>query len=139
MGAGQRQNRKRAAAFTLQGRYMFRPGIIEPLHGAKSKTASVRVIYSLTEPVLPLLRRIFPSYIVTTEQIGRCMLEVTRHGAPKHLLESKDISLWRVRALDPIEYGGVLRRVFCKPRSPAVRKNFRPSDALRLRARGWLP
>jgi hypothetical protein len=42
--------------------YMFRPGIIEPPHGAKSKTASVRVIYSLTEPVLPLLGRIFPSY-----------------------------------------------------------------------------
>ena len=71
---------------------MFRPGIIEPLHGAKSKTASVRVIYSLTEPVLPLLRRIFPSDIVTTEQIGRCMLEVARHGAPKYLLEIKDIS-----------------------------------------------
>jgi len=72
--------------------YMFRPGIIEPLHGAKSKTASVRIIYLLTKPVLPLLRWVFPSYIVTTEQIGRCMIEGVRDGAPKHVLESKDIS-----------------------------------------------
>jgi len=72
--------------------YMFRPGIIEPLHGAKSKTASIRIFYSLTKPVLTLLRRIFPSYIVTTEQIGRCMIEAVRHGAPKQVLESKDIS-----------------------------------------------
>src|ERR1700681_3283315 len=72
--------------------YMFRPGIIEPLHGAKSKTASIRIFYSLTKHVLTLLRRIFPSYIVTTEQIGRCMIEAVRHGAPKQVLESKDIS-----------------------------------------------
>lgn len=91
MGAGQRQNRKRAAAFTLQGRYMFRPGIIEPLHGAKSKTASVRVIYSLTEPVLPLLRRIFVLH--RHHRTDRTLLlEVARHGAPKYLLEIKDIS-----------------------------------------------
>ena len=70
---------------------MFRPGIIEPLHGAKSKTPSVRLIYALSKPVLPVLRRIFPSYILTTEQIGRAMIEVARHGAPKRILEIKDI------------------------------------------------
>jgi uncharacterized protein YbjT (DUF2867 family) len=72
--------------------YMFRPGVIEPLYGAKSKTTSVRIFYSLTKPVLTVLRRLFPAYILTTEQIGRCMLEVARHGAPKHVLESKDIA-----------------------------------------------
>ncbi len=72
--------------------YMFRPGVIQPLYGAKSKTASIRIIYSVTKPVLPLLRRAFPAYILTTEQIGRSMIEAVRHGAPKHVLESKDIS-----------------------------------------------
>ena len=71
--------------------YMFRPGIIEPLHGAKSKTASYRLFYALSKPLLPVLRRVFPSYILTTEQIGRAMIEVVRHGAPKRVLESKDI------------------------------------------------
>jgi uncharacterized protein YbjT (DUF2867 family) len=71
--------------------YMFRPGIIEPMHGATSKTGSYRLFYSLTKPLLPLVRRVFPSYIVTTEEIGRAMIEVATHGAPKRILESKDI------------------------------------------------
>ena len=71
--------------------YMFRPGIIEPLHGAKSKTASVRLFYTLTKPLLTVLRRVFPSYILTTEQIGRAMIEVVRHGTTKRVLETKDI------------------------------------------------
>jgi uncharacterized protein YbjT (DUF2867 family) len=73
--------------------YMFRPGVIQPLHGATSKTASYRILYSLTKPLLPVLRWTFPGYVLTTEQIGRAMLAVARHGAPKRVLESKDISL----------------------------------------------
>jgi len=71
--------------------YMFRPGLIEPLHGAKSKTASYRFIYALSKPLLRVLRPVFPSYILTTEQIGRAMIEVVRHSPPKRILESKDI------------------------------------------------
>jgi uncharacterized protein YbjT (DUF2867 family) len=71
--------------------YMFRPGIIQPLHGIKSKTASYRILYSLTKPLLPLMRAAFPDYVLTTEQIGRAMLTVARQGYPKRVLESKDI------------------------------------------------
>jgi hypothetical protein len=53
------------------GAYMFRPGVIEPLHGARSKTASYRVFYTFTKPLLPVLRWAFPNYVLTTEQIGR--------------------------------------------------------------------
>jgi uncharacterized protein YbjT (DUF2867 family) len=71
--------------------YMFRPGIIEPLHGAPSRTTSYRVLYALTKPLLPVLRWSFPNYVLTTEQIGRAMLAVARHGFPKPVLESGDI------------------------------------------------
>jgi hypothetical protein len=71
--------------------YMFRPGVIEPRHGARSKTASYRVLYTLTKPLQPVLRWIFPNYVLTTEQIGLAMLSVARHGFPKKVLESKDI------------------------------------------------
>ena len=71
--------------------YRFRPGVIEPLHGARSKTASYRVFYTFTKPLLPVLRWAFPNYVLTTEQIGRAMLAVARHGFPKRVLESKDI------------------------------------------------
>ena len=71
--------------------YMFRPGLIVPLYGAKSKTAIYRVFYTLTKPLLPLLRAAFPNHVLTTEQIGRAMLAVARDGFPKRVLESKDI------------------------------------------------
>jgi uncharacterized protein YbjT (DUF2867 family) len=73
------------------GVYMFRPGVIEPRHGARSKTASYRILYTLTQPLLPVLRWVFPNYVLTTEQIGRAMLAVAAHGFPKRVLESRDI------------------------------------------------
>jgi uncharacterized protein YbjT (DUF2867 family) len=71
--------------------YMFRPGIIVPLHGAKSRTAVYRVFYTVSKPLLPLLRAAFPYHVLTTEQIGRAMLAVAKHGFPKRVLESNDI------------------------------------------------
>jgi uncharacterized protein YbjT (DUF2867 family) len=71
--------------------YMFRPGLIEPLYGARSKTPAYRIIYTLIKPLVPLLRKALPDYVVTTEQIGRAMLNVARHGYSKRVLESKDI------------------------------------------------
>jgi len=71
--------------------FMFRPGIIQPLYGARSKTTLYRVFYTLGKPLLPLLRLAFPDYVLTTQQIGRAMLAVARHGYPKQILETKDI------------------------------------------------
>ena len=78
--------------------YMFRPGAIQPLHGVRSKTAAYRVLYSLTAPLLPLLRRMFPDLILTTDQIGRAMLAVVRKGSLRKVLDSRDIG-----ALAPVE------------------------------------
>jgi uncharacterized protein YbjT (DUF2867 family) len=71
--------------------YMFRPGIIEPLDGIRSKTAAYRVFYAVGKPLLPLLRLAFPNHVLTTRQIGRAMLRVATHGWPKYVLESRDI------------------------------------------------
>lgn len=71
--------------------YMFRPAGIQSLHGESSKTTAYRVGYKLTKPLIPLLRRIFPNYILTTEEIGRAMIRVAKRGAPKKILESRDI------------------------------------------------
>jgi hypothetical protein len=45
----------------------------------------------LTKPLFPLLRRLFPRYILTTEDMGKAMINVARRGAPKRILESWDI------------------------------------------------
>jgi uncharacterized protein YbjT (DUF2867 family) len=71
--------------------YMFRPGIIEPLHGIKSRTPLYNVFYMVGKPLLPLLRLAFPDQILTTEELGRAMLAVAKRGFPKVILESKDI------------------------------------------------
>ena len=71
--------------------YMFRPGAIEPLHGIRSKTPAYQIFYTLFKPLLPLLRRAFPGLITTTEQLGRAMLIAAKQGAPKRILESRDI------------------------------------------------
>ena len=71
--------------------YMFRPGVIEPLHGAISRTAAYRILYVLSKPLLPVLRWVFPNYVLTTEQIGRAMLAVARNGFSQRVLESRDI------------------------------------------------
>ena len=73
--------------------YVFRPGVVLPMHGERSRTAAYRVLYSATKPLLPLLKRMWPNQILTTEQFGRAMLTVARQGAPKRVLESSEINL----------------------------------------------
>jgi uncharacterized protein YbjT (DUF2867 family) len=75
----------------FKGAYMFRPGVIQPMHGERSKTAAYRILYGLTKPLFPLLRGLFPKYVLTTEQIGRAMIHAARQGAPKRVLEIADI------------------------------------------------
>ena len=92
VGAGEGQDRERPAPAALQGRYMFRPGFIQPLHGITSKTKLYRVIYAVVGPLYPVLNALAPKYVTTTEQVGRAMLKVAREGAPKKLLENPDIN-----------------------------------------------
>jgi uncharacterized protein YbjT (DUF2867 family) len=76
----------------FDGVYLFRPGIIQPLHGIRSKTRSYRMLYTVSKPLLSLLRTLLPRAVLTTEVVGQAMLEVARHGAPKAVLEAADIS-----------------------------------------------
>jgi uncharacterized protein YbjT (DUF2867 family) len=75
----------------FKGAFMFRPGVIRPMHGAVSKTRSYRLLYAVMAPVLPLLQWAFPKSVLTTEIIGRAMINTVRRGFPKPILESSDI------------------------------------------------
>lgn len=72
--------------------YMFRPAGIQPMHGETSKTCLYRVFYVMARPLMPLLKRLLPRYMTTTEQIGRAMIAAARNGAPKTILETEDIN-----------------------------------------------
>ena len=71
--------------------YVFRPAAIQPVNGEVSRTTAYRILYAITKPLLPLLLKFFPAYIVTTEELGRAMLRIVRSGYPKRILESADI------------------------------------------------
>jgi uncharacterized protein YbjT (DUF2867 family) len=72
--------------------YMFRPGYIQPLHGIRTKTRWYGALYAVMGPLYPIWKRLLPNYVTTTECVGRAMLNVARHGAPKRFLENQDIN-----------------------------------------------
>jgi uncharacterized protein YbjT (DUF2867 family) len=72
--------------------YMFRPGYIQPMHGVTSRTTLYRVLYKVLAPLYPLIRRLAPAALTTTEQIGRAMLRVAKDGAPKKILDPRAIN-----------------------------------------------
>lgn len=71
--------------------YMFRPGMIEPLDGIKSKTPAYRLLYKICGPLLPALRWTFPNQVLSTREIGQAMLAVAKRGYEKQILETRDI------------------------------------------------
>jgi len=71
---------------------MFRPALIVPLDGVKSKTKLYRAFYAVLGPVLPWLYAAAPRYVTTTAQVGRAMLAVAKRGAPAPVLENSDIN-----------------------------------------------
>jgi uncharacterized protein YbjT (DUF2867 family) len=76
----------------FKARYMFRPGFIQPLRGIRSKTRLYRAFYTITGPIYPLIRALFPRYVTTTEKLGRAMIKVAKQGARKSVLENWDIN-----------------------------------------------
>lgn len=69
----------------------FRPAFIQPGPGITSRTPMYRALYAVAGPLLPLLKRMAPGHVSTTERVGRAMLNVARRGAPKKILENIDI------------------------------------------------
>lgn len=71
--------------------HLFRPGVIQPLDGIRSKTRSYRLTYAVIGPLLTPLRMLMPGVVLTTDGIGRAMIAAVRKGAPKPILEAADI------------------------------------------------
>ena len=74
----------------LPNGYAFRPGMIQPTHGVRSKTGWYNAIYTAVGPIVPLLERIAPKYVTSTDKVGRAMLRAARVGFPNHIVENAD-------------------------------------------------
>lgn len=72
--------------------YMFRPGIIQPLKGARSRTRAYQALYVLLGPLIPALKRLFPRHVTTSVNVARAMIRVAAEGHEQRVLETDDIN-----------------------------------------------
>ncbi|MRG45850.1 NAD-dependent epimerase/dehydratase family protein [Chitinophaga sp. SYP-B3965] len=67
--------------------YAFRPGYMQPTKGLKN----VKKYYHYMSWMYPFARAVFPSFVSTLKELGQAMIEVTKNGYSKKVLEVKDI------------------------------------------------
>lgn len=67
--------------------YMFRAGLIQPTPGL----SNAYLMYRVVNPVIPILRKIFPGMVSSLKEIGVAMIEATRSGYPSQIIEVTDI------------------------------------------------
>ena len=72
--------------------FMFRPGIIIPLDGLKSKTTSYRFFYDLLGPLMHLLYQFRAGSMTTTRSLGKAMIQLVRRGSEEQVLEGAAIN-----------------------------------------------
>ncbi|HEY9176903.1 MAG TPA: NAD-dependent epimerase/dehydratase family protein [Flavipsychrobacter sp.] len=70
--------------------FMFRPGIILPMKGIKSKTGWYNAAYVVLRPFFPLMRK--SASVTDTIRVGKAMIKVALHGSDKNHLENRDIN-----------------------------------------------
>jgi len=66
---------------------MFRPGFMYPTKGMQH----TQKLYKYTIWMYPFFRRFFPQLVCTLAEVGQAMINVTRLGYPKKVLEVRDI------------------------------------------------
>lgn len=67
--------------------YNFRPGILEPTKGLKNTLP----VYKYMGWLLPVIRFIFPKYISSLKQLALAMINASKRGFHKNILEIADI------------------------------------------------
>ena len=70
--------------------YAFRPGLILPERGIKSRTKLYRAVYIIMRPIFPLLRKM--KTITTTSRVGKAMINSVLYPQNLKHLENKDIN-----------------------------------------------
>jgi uncharacterized protein YbjT (DUF2867 family) len=79
-------------AMPFKAVYVFRPGMIQPMHGIRSRTKLYNALYPFLMPLIVGAKVIAPGTITTTERVGRAMLNIVRKGYPKKILGNADIN-----------------------------------------------
>jgi uncharacterized protein YbjT (DUF2867 family) len=73
--------------------FCVRPGYIQPMHGVRSKVGWYNGIYAALSWMYPVLKKLAPKYVTSTEELGRAMIAIARKGYPKKVVEMRDIHI----------------------------------------------
>lgn len=76
--------------------YMLRPGFIQPMRGVTSRIKWMRWLYAACAPLYPLLQRVMPGVVTSTDRLAAAMVQLARKG-------------WGVDILSPSEINQVFR------------------------------
>jgi uncharacterized protein YbjT (DUF2867 family) len=79
-------------AMPFKAVYVFRPGLIQPLHGIRSRTRLYNMLYPFLYPAILAARLVSPNVVTDTERVGQAMLRIAGKGFPKKVLENRDIN-----------------------------------------------
>ena len=71
--------------------FAFRPGMIIPLRGIKSRTKSYQFFYDYFMWLIKIIKTLAPKSVVNTTQIGLAMIHATLNGYEKSVVRPKDI------------------------------------------------
>ena len=72
--------------------YSFRIAFVQPVKGVTPQVIWGRLFYGLFGLLYPLLRRLFPRHVTTTQNVGRAMIRAAGHGYLLSILKSTDIN-----------------------------------------------
>jgi len=76
------------AKLPFKAAYMFRPGLIKPIKGQKN----VKTIFKVAGLMYPLWKTLSPKNVCTLEDLGLAMIQASRIGYIKQIIENIDIA-----------------------------------------------
>jgi uncharacterized protein YbjT (DUF2867 family) len=71
--------------------YGIRPGFILPVHGVRTKTRLYAMAYQVTGWLYPVLKRVAPSHVMTSEELGRAMVAVAVDRPEQRVLDTTEL------------------------------------------------
>jgi uncharacterized protein YbjT (DUF2867 family) len=72
--------------------YLFRPGYIHPMKGVKSRTKVYQILIPIFSPLYPLMKRLMPGSVTTSENLGKAMINSAKIGYEHQVLENQNIN-----------------------------------------------
>jgi hypothetical protein len=76
------------AQLPFKAMYAFRPGLMKPTEGQKN----VKTIFKVLGYSYPVWKFLSPKNVCTLEEVGLAMIQATRVGSSKKILENLDIA-----------------------------------------------